>query len=529
MMYKKWMRCAGVFVVVLAVFAMLSPDVMSAKETLVIGLQDDSRSLDPAVAAEATSIGFINQMYQKLLTFALDDFTKPILELAESWDVSSDGKTWVFHLRQEMVFASGNPIAADDVIFSLRRVLKFNGNIAWLLTQFGMKEEGISKLDDVTVQIVLDKQYAPELFLACVAHGIASILDQKTVMAHEENGDLGSAWLANHSAGSGRFVLAKRKQGETLILKANPAYSRRDKVTTIAKLTVKNVPEPIEQAILLGKGEIDIAWNLGASEVKQLETDQNVQILQTPLLALYYVGMNLGYEPLTKLQVRNAIRYAINYDAITDLILQKTAVKIQTIIPKGILGYNPAMPYTLDVAKAKQLLADAGYPNGFNVELLTLDFAPWSDLALQIKSDLAKIGINVTIPSVPVAQAMDRLFSTREFQLSVTGWEFDYPDPDSMAKPFAHSNRPGDDATVKATAWNCKYVNPELAALVDQAAQELDAAKREAMYAQITNTLLEDGPFAVLNVPMKQFGVRLDAKDFIGFPSFLSAGFPTLR
>ena len=498
------------------------------KDTLIIGMQDNSLTLDPAMHNQISEQGYIEQLYEKLVIFEGDDFTEPVPDLAESWEVAEDGKTWTFHLRKDALFASGNPVTADDVVFSLRRALTLKGDQSWLLTQFGITEDSIVKIDEQTVQISLEKQYASGVFFACLSHAVAGILEQKLVMEHEKNGDLGKAWLADHSTGSGRFIVAERTPKTETILTANPHY--RKKVLPLQKVIVQNIEEPIEQAVYLEQGEIDLAWDLQPAEIMRLETDPEIQAFKTPLLDLRYLAMNLWHPPLDRPEVRDAIRYAIDYDGIIEYILQGAGTKIQTIIPKGVLGYNPAMPYQLDITKAKQLLAEAGYADGFEVELSCLNFSPWLDTALKIKADLAKIGITVTIQEMEFPALIQKFAVNRDFQLLLMQWGFDYADPDAMVKPFAHCDSHEDDATIKILAWNTHYCdNQELTQLLEQAAQEMDEVKREAMYQQITDEVLNNGPYAILWTSEKQFAVRMEARDFIGIPSIMFGGFPTLR
>ncbi|GAK56423.1 ABC-type dipeptide transport system, periplasmic component [Candidatus Vecturithrix granuli] len=514
--------------VALSVGLFIANHAFAQKDTLIIGMQDNSLTLDPAMHVQISEVGYIDQLYEKLVIFEMDDFTTPVPDLAESWEVAEDGRTWTFHLRKDALFASGNPVTADDVVFSFQRVIKLTGDQAWLLKQFGITENSIVKVDGQTVQIGLEKQYAPGVFFACLSHAIAGILDQKLVLEHEENGDLGKAWLVDHSAGSGRFVISERTPRVETILTANPHY--RKKVTPLQKVIVRNIEEPIEQAVYLEQGEIDLAWDLQQAEIMRLETEAEIQTFKTPILELRYVAMNLWHPPLDKPEVRDAIRYAIDYDGIIDYILQGAGTKIQTIIPKGVFGYNPAMPYQRDLAKAKQLLAEAGYANGFEVELSCLNFSPWLDMALKIKADLAEIGITVAIKELTYPELIKKVVMARDYQMFLLRWGFDYIDPDAMAKPFAHCNSHGEDATFKITAWVTHYCdNQELTRLVEDATQELDLEKREAMYQKITESVLEDGPYAVLYTPEKQFAVRMEARDFVGIPSIMFGGFPNLR
>ncbi len=526
-MFKKstFYACIFTFIVILSL-STGSTFAASEKDTLIIGMQDDTASLDPARSYETSAWGIMSQLYEKLVSFKEDDLSQPVPELAESWELRDDGKTWTFHLRKGVLFSNGNPVNADAVVFSLRRVIKLAHGPSWLLTQFGITEESITKIDEYTVQIVLDQQYAPTMFFSCLVPPIASILDPEVVMEHEQDGDMGSAWLEEHPAGSGPFILDQQKRGEFYVLKANEFYWR-DK-PALKQILVKVIQEPIEQMAMLEEGKIDIAWNLQPDQVNILIDNPDIQVYQSLTFALTYLAMNLGYAPLGKPEVRDAIRYAIDYDGMIEYILQGAGEKIQTFIPRGLLGYNPAMPYSRDLEKAKQLLADAGYPDGFDVELVCLNFSPWIDVAMKIKSDLAEVGINVTIIQMTADKMIEAVFG-RETQLFLWEWLADYFDPDANAKGFAHSNSPGDDATVKLMGWWFRYVNQETSKLVEQAAGELDAEKRATLYKKITDIILDDGPFAFLYAQIKLYGIRSEISNLVGNPSFLVRGFPTLK
>lgn len=517
----------GVLLVIIFNIFCVANDVAAQADTITIGMQDNSIILDPALHIQSSEVGYIKQLYETLVTFEGDDYSTPVPSLAESWDISDDGKIWTFHLRQDAFFASGNPVRADDVVFSLRRVIGLNGDMAWLLKQFGMTEESIIKVDDHTVRIDLQKQYASGVIFACLSHAVASILDQKLILEHEENDDMGQNWLKDHSAGSGRFVVAEREQGKETILTANPSY--RPKVVPIQKVIVQNIEEPIEQAVALEQGDIDIAWNLQPDDVMRMESEPELKSFNAPLFQIHYVAMNLAHPPLDIAEVRDAIRYSIDYDGIMEYILQGSGTKIQTIIPPGVFGYNPAMPYQVNISKAKQLLRDAGYPDGFEIELACSNFSPWIDIALKIKADLAKIGIRVSVKEISYTEFIESIVMKRDYQMFLQRWGFDYVDPDAMVKPFVHCDSDGEDATVKILAWVTHYCDPELTEFVEEAAQELNTAKREEMYRQITDEVLDNGPYAILYIPQRHFAVRQEIQDFIGIPSLMSSDFPVLK
>lgn len=482
------------------------------KDTLVIGLKDNSISLDPAVAYEITGGQIHYQVYDQLIKFKKGDYSQFVPGLAEFWEVAEDGRTWTFHLRKGVRFASGNTVNADAVVFSLRRALQIAGNPVWLLTQFDIREDSIKQVDEHTVQMTLDQQYAPGLLFSCLAAQVASIVDPALVKEHEQNGDMGSTWLHDHSAGSGPYLIEERKQNDSVTLQANEHYWGEKPV--FERVILKNVPESFDQLTLLKQGEIDIAWDLLPEQTLEVAGNPDIQVLETLTFNIIYLGMNTGYEPLVKSEVRKALRYAIDYDGIITYLLQGSAVKIQTFIPKGILGHDPALPYNRDVDKAKQLLEEAGYPQGFDVEVLCFNFSPWLDIAQKIKSDLTKVGITAKVNPQPVDQVLHTIRS-REHQLYVLQWLLDYVDPDANAKGFAHSDSLGDDATVKLLPWWCNYLNLETSKMVEQAAQELDTEKRKALYEKIAAIIRDDGPFVFLYTPIHQYGIRSEILELI--------------
>lgn len=476
------------------------------KDTLVIGIQYEPHSLDPAIAYDLAGWLILSNVYEGLVTEAMP----PAPKLAESWDLAADGRTWTFHLRKGATFANGNPVTADEVLFSLRRFVRITEGPSWLLTQFGITEESITKIDEETVQIVLDQQYAPTLFLSCL--WFPGILDPKEVLAHEQDGDLGSAWLEDHSAGSGHYRIEEHQQGTHTVLKVNEHYWGPK--PTFERVIVKYIEEPAEQAVLLQAGELDVARSLAVEDIQSIGNDPEVQIFQDLESNIAYLSMNLEYAPFVSPDVRDALRYAIDYDGIIDYVLGGAAMKHQSFIPKGFLGYTSATPYSRNVEKAKQLLAEGGYPEGFEVELACPNQSPWLELAMKLKEDLTEIGVAVHLMPMKADQLHEAI-SRRDFQMYLWEWYWDYADTDSNAKGFAHCDSVGDDATARGPAWQAHYVNPETSKLVEQAAQELDTEKRRALYERINAMIVDDGPFAFLYTSIRHSAARTEVVPFI--------------
>lgn len=487
--------------------------------TLVIAMDTSSIvSLDPAKAYEFEGVLVDNNVYDKLVDFKGNDYSKVYPELAESWTVSDDGMTWTFNIKKGLKFPSGTSINAEAVVYSLQRVVKLEQTPSWVLTQFGIKLDTVKAVGEYAVQIKLDAVYAKGMFLSCLAFPVASIVDPKVVKEHETGGDMGSAWMTDHSAGSGPFTLEKWERGTQIILRANKDYWKGK--PGVDSILIKEIKESLDQRMLLEKGDIDIAWNLLADQIVAVKGVKGIEIVESPAFQLFYVGMNVGFKPFSDARVRNAVRWAIDYDGIINEILRGAAMKIQTIIPKGVAGYNPAMPFKQDIAKAKSLLAEAGYPNGFSVELATpatIAQIPTADIAAKIKSDLAKAGIDVKVRLITYAELLDK-YRAQALEMVVARWGSDYADPDANAKPFAHSRTAGPKDTVKQLAWRNKYANNVTTDLVEKAAKELDDTKRLDYYKQITEIILNEGPFVILYQLLIQRAVRTWVKGFIVSP-----------
>jgi len=487
--------------------------------TLVIAMDTSSIvSLDPAKAYEFEGVLVDNNLYDKLVDFKGNDYSTVYPELAESWTVSEDGVTWTFNIKKGLKFPSGTPINAEAVVYSLQRVVKLEQTPSWVLTQFGIKPETIKAVGEYVVQIKLNAIYAKGMFLSCLAFPVASIVDPKVVKEHETGGDMGSAWMTDHSAGSGPFTLEKWERGTQIILRANKDYWKGK--PGVDSILIKEIKESLDQRMLLEKGDIDIAWNLLADQIVAVKGVKGIEIVESPAFQLFYIGMNVGFKPFSDARVRNAVRWAIDYDGIIKEILRGAAMKIQTIIPKGVAGYNPAMPFTQDIAKAKSLLAEAGYPNGFSVELATpatIAQIPTADIAAKIKSDLAKVGIDVKVQLITYAEILNK-YRAQALEMVIARWGSDYADPDANAKPFAHCRTAGPKDTVKQLAWRNKYANNVTTDLVEKAAKELDDTKRLDYYKQITEIILNEGPFVILYQLLIQRAVRTWVKGFTVSP-----------
>ncbi len=223
---QKWISV----IVILCLGMVLTPaQAGTPKNALVMAWQfDDIITLDPAEIFEFSGAEYAGNTYDRLIGYEVSDVSKIHGVVAESWKVGADGRTYTFNIRQGIRFASGNPLTAEDVAFSLQRTVILDKSPAFILGQFGFTaanvRDRIRATGPATVVLQTDKAYAPTFVLYCLTATVGSVVDKKEVMAHEVDGDLGHAWLRTHYAGSGPFKLNKWKPSELLLLDANQAY-----------------------------------------------------------------------------------------------------------------------------------------------------------------------------------------------------------------------------------------------------------------------------------------------------------------
>ena len=443
-------------------------------------------------------------LYSTLVAFPGSDTSKVVPSVAKSWSMSSDGKDWTFNLKDGLKFSSGNSLTATDVVYSVQRVVSLPKNpAAWLMTQLGLTPDNVTQLVTApnahTVKFALPQPVAPNAFLSILAFPCLGIVDSKTVQAHVTNGDFGHAWLDDHSAGSGPYVLDQWNRASTIIETVNQNYSLTSK-PAMTRVVFQNVTESSAQFDLMQKGDADLADGLTLQQIDQVKGNSKYHVHSAPALQLTYLGMDVKNVPaFANVQVRQAIKYAIDYKAIVNQLFEGRALGTQGIFPKGMYAYESTQGYSQDVAKAKSLLAQGGYPNGFTFTLsISNSTVPGgvsaADLASTVKSDLAKVGVVVNIQQIEPAQLLTQ-YRAQSLQGVIESWGADYPDPDDFAKPFA-------DYSQKSLAWRLNWNDPSLANLVTQAGQMPNGSQRAGLYSQINQQMFQQSPFAILYQPL---------------------------
>jgi peptide/nickel transport system substrate-binding protein len=476
----------------------------------------DMISLDPAVAYEFSGILVVQNVYDTLVAFEGEDLTTIKPRLAQSWRIQDAGSSWkvTFKLRPGVKFSTGRPVTAKAVAFSIDRVIGLNKSPAFLFKDIaGLKEGDAKAVGTDTVEVTLPKTASPQGFLSIMTFTVGAVVDPDEALAHQTGNDRGEAWLRNHSAGTGPYTLERWDPESRAVLVANPNYWGPK--PGLPRVVIQHVPETSTQKFMVSSGDADIAANLTPEQAREMAGDANVKVQKGRLLQLVYIGMNAKHPPLDKVQVREAIRWSIDYDGIIRSLLRGEAQKVQTIVPQGLFGYNSAAPFQHNVVRAKALLREAGVGGGFSVELLVpTGPAPggvkWSDVAAKVQSDLAKVGITVKIKETVQAQLLN-VYRAQKGQLVMILWGPDFPDPDGNATPFS-------DYAAKSIAWRNQYEDATAARLAKQAALEASLTKRQALYKQLTDRVLHRGPYAVLYQPTTRFALRKSVRGFVWNP-----------
>jgi peptide/nickel transport system substrate-binding protein len=488
---------------------------VSPQETLIFSADtSDQISLDPAVAYEFGGIQAEGQFYETLVSFDPGDPNiKPLL--AKSWDIKDAGDMWTltFKLDERAKFASGKPVTAGDVVYSWSRAIDLNKSPAFLFIDVAkLKKENLKAVDPQTLEVKLPKDSSPQVFLSVISFTVAAVVEQ-AVVSQNAGGDRGSTWLNDNSAGSGPYVLERWERNSQVTMNANPNYWGN--APAIKRVIMKNETEVSNRLSAIQTGDADIVQDLGPEQVQALEGSADVDVVKADSTLLVYIGMNAKSPPLDKADVREAIRYAINYDDINTLLGGNGKI-VQEIIPAGLFGHTGENPFKQDIARAKDLLSKAGVQEGAEVEFLVpAGSAPggldWSTIAAKVQNDVGQIGLKLTIKQIQQSELLN-IYRAQKGQLVLINWGPDFPDPDGNVTPFTNYD-------AKSIAWRNAWEAPDIAKLGQQAALEADATKRADLYKQLTERVLHEGPYVVMYQPTRAFGVRKNIKGFAYSPA----------
>lgn len=502
------------------------------KDTLVEGFAiDDIITMDPGEAFELSTAEVTSNTYSLLVRLDMNDTSKIKGDLADSWTVSDDGLTYTFKLKPDLKFASGNPITAEDVAWSFERAVKLDKSPAFILTQFGLTGDNVTEkakaVDPTTFSFTVDKPYAPSFVLNCLTATVASVVDKKLVLDHVKpvtvdadhkyDNDFGNEWLKTNYAGSGAYKLREWRANEVVVMERNDNYYGEK--AKLNRVIYRYMKESSAQRLALEAGDIDIARNLEPNDLDAVSKNADLATTNAPKSTVYYVSLNSKNENLKKPEVQEAFKYLVDYDAIGATLIKGIGEIHQTFLPTGQLGALNENPYKLDVAKAKELLAKAGLPDGFSVTMDVRNTQPVTGIAESMQQTLAQAGVKMEIIPGDGKQTLTK-YRARTHDIYIGQWGSDYFDPNSNADTFTSNPDNSDAGTVKSLAWRNTWEAPELDKETKAALLERDAAKRAAMYEDVQKKFLANSPFVVIFQQIEVAGYRKSLKDFKLGPSF---------
>ena len=515
---------AAALTLALAAAVPLATHARTPDDQLVIGFSMlNVLTLDPG-AMIGTEMEYVANMYDYLVETDASDKSKVVPGLAESWAISPDGMTLTFKLRSGVKFQSGNPVTAEDAVWSFHRILKLNLGQSAFWKTFGYSAANAPELitapDARTVVIKLPAATDPQLMLFNLTSGGAVVVDRKLVLQNQKADDLGAAWLKTNSAGSGAFKLQNWQPNNVLSLERNDGYWRG--APKLKRVIYRHLPESQAQRLAIERGDIDIAQTMKATDITALQGNKDVEIQSTQIGNFYYLGASMKDPKFADKRVRLALRYLIDYEGINKNLMQYYGVMHKRPVQKGSMGDLPDPGYKLDVPMARKLLAEAGYPDGFKTTIRALSDAPFANIATAVQSSLSLVGIKAEVLLGNGEQVYGPM-RNRNFELIVGrgGGGVD-PHPHSNLRVQIYNPDNRDEAKMAAfQGWRASFQDLEINKLIEAALLERDKKKQTKLYEDIQRKVDAAVPaLQPISQAVETVVMRREVKGFRTHPAF---------
>ena len=470
----------------LLVMALLSVNIY-AETTVTVAQNADAKTLDPTASNDVPSHRVTLQIYDNLVD---RDHGKLVPGLAESW-TQVDPLTLDVKIRKNIKFHNGDPMTVGDVVFSLQKAKD-----APSMMSFYSDIDKIEAIDDETVRITTKKSFGP--LVNYLAHKGAGIMSEKAVKAAGDN-------YGQHPIGTGPFMFDSWVSADRIVLKANPDYYKGK--PAIDTLVFRVIPEGVNRTIALETKEADIAYDIDPIDHDMVKHHSNLTLLQKSALTMNYLGFNTEKAPFNKKEVRQAIAYAIDMNSMIAAVYLGAASKANSPVSPEVFGYNKdTKGYDYNVAKAKELLAQAGYPNGFKAKIWTNDNGIRRDTAVILQDQLKQIGIDATIEILEWGSYLDRLIR-KEHDMFLLGWT-PSPDADSALYAVFHSKNHG------SAGNRTYYTNARVDELLDKGRETTVEADRIESYKEAQDIIMDEVPLIPLVYPDNNVGMQKTIKGF---------------
>ncbi len=461
--------------------------------TLVAAWAQDPVGLDPHVTSAYSSFQILENVLDTLVT--LDAEQNLQASLAESWDVSEDGLTVSFHLRDGVKFSNGRDLSADDVVYTFNRILdpETGSGSSWKLG--GVTD--ISAADASTVVFTLE---APNPGL------ITKLAVDKTMgIIAKENVEDGT--INTQPMGTGPFMITDFQPGVKVMLERNPNYWQAG-LPYLDAVDIRIISDESVRRTALVTGDVDWAISVPAQSVEELKGRDDVVVDSTAAGSYWYIGVNLGRDPISDAKVRQAISYAINRDQIAEAATFGQAQATEEPIPASSAWSFGYAPYEESLDKAKSLLAEAGVADGFELEIMpTTQYEESIRIAQVLQAQLAPLGIKASIRTLEWAEWLEEE-GAGNYDTYVCSWNV-LVDPDDYYYAQHHTGE----------VFNFTgYSNASVDELLDKGRLTQDFAERKAIYEQVNKQIVDDAPYIYLYNPLNINAYRLNVQGYAARP-----------
>lgn len=514
------MWTAGRLVAALLAVACMCPAPALAR-TLTWSNAAEAATLDPHSLVEGTTLTLNQQIYEPLIARDAQGKTQPAL--AESWTLTSDPVVWEFRLRSGVTFHDGSPFGADDVIFSIGRARQIGSDLRDRLASI----ESVTKVNDLTLRI---RTKGPDPLLPATLPRVLIMSRAWT----EKNGagkvqDLrltDETFATRNANGTGPFALVSREPGQRTVMKRNDGYwGRFGQPIEVSELIFRPIRSDADRIAALTRGEVDFVQDVPVGESRKLEKTPGIVVNVGPENRAIFLGMNVGdselrftdsdgQNPLADRRVRQAINMTVNRQAIQRDVMLGNSIPTGIITPESVNGYTRQLDVIPppDPAKARALIAEAGFPEGFGVSLHcpTDRYVQGEAVCKAVAAQLATVGIRIEL--IPLKwQAHQALVLSRPpgVDFYLLGWSVPTFDSEPIFNDLVHSR------TDLLGQWNAtRFANPEIDRLIESLHSEVDFMKRNQTINQVWRLVQED----VLYIPLHLQTLTYAMKGEIDFP-----------
>ncbi|MCK9331184.1 MAG: ABC transporter substrate-binding protein [Candidatus Cloacimonetes bacterium] len=450
-----------------------SSQIPAAKDSLTVALASEPRSLDPFGSNDSNSTNIKLQVYDTLLYIDTDASIQPNLAEKYEW---VDGNTLQVTIRKDVKFHNGDLLKASDVLYTLQHSQE-SEYTTWIVEGVNF-DKTVCDDEAGTVSIVLNEPSGSLPARLCQLIVVSKSYTEKDPKI-----------LESAPMGTGPFLFDKWVKGDSLTFKANKDYWKG--APAYSTLILRSITESATRTIEIKSGNVDVALSVIESDVESLSKNPDVKVIRKPGSSNTWIGFNCTAAPFDNQKVRQAVCYAIDKKAIVDAVYSGIGSVATGPIPPSVWGYTADVPdYSYNPAKAKQLLAEAGYANGLTVEIKTSNSQVRVDIAEIVQQFLKEVGITVKISTLENATYLTDIVNMN-VQMFILGWETTTLDADyGLYEPY-HSGMP---------TWSntTGFSDPEVDRLLDEARRCIDMDQRRELYRQAQIAIVEGAPAAFL-------------------------------